>query len=385
VRITKDGKEFKKYSDYNDMNVYMWKSQQMPRNYIPADEKMSVWEQFLLRLAGVWTYNEDGTRTTDPTLQRERMEVLYSYIGYLLHAFFDTKLFAINFTDMHMDEDGEANGRSGKTLLGQGIGKMLNPNTKDTAIYTEISGRDFSHADLRKYDACNIDTKLVHLNDLPKKFDVEKIFNLITEGVQVQKIYKAKFLIRAKIILSSNQTLYIKGESAKDRIMPFEISDYYYSGFGPDDEFKHWFFSDWDDAEWARFDEFMQSCVQYYLRYGVLKTQGVNLNRRTVRDHTDNDFVVWMDYQFAEKDYDGNQNMYQLKICPRSGNEKDYRINKKELYTRWIENSPKDKTTISMRRFTIWVKFYVERLYTNVNIIDHIRSNGEDFMVFKQR
>ena len=96
----------------------------------------------------------------------KRFESLKTLIGYLLHGFFETKMKAVNLTDSTISENAE--GRSGKTLLGRAIALIK--------MVCEISGKDFDPTNKHKYSSVNLDTQIVFLNDLRKRFDFETLF-----------------------------------------------------------------------------------------------------------------------------------------------------------------------------------------------------------------
>ncbi len=166
------------------------------------------------------------------------------------------KLFCTIFTDSRISEDGEANGRTGKTLIVRGLGNMLNTDERAT-VFVEVNGKDFDPKNKFKFSQCRLDTQLIHINDIFKNYDIDNSFNDITDGINVDKKNDKPFKIFAKMIFSTNKTILINGESSKDRVKVFEFADYYSSKFSPIMEFKQWFFDDWNAMEYARFDRFM--------------------------------------------------------------------------------------------------------------------------------
>lgn len=347
--------------DYNQLQEFIWEDQILPRDYQPADLQKGYYERFINNVCGQ---------------DEERFLSMQTIIGYNLHNSIRGKLVATVLTDSRISEDGEANGRTGKTLWGKAIGHMLNAN-EDSTVYTELNGRDFDPRENTKYSACNINTALIHINDLKNKFNIENLFNDITEGQKVKKLYQNPFTLHAKLILSSNQTIIIEGESAKDRVIQFEFSDYYNSEKNPATEFGHWFFEDWDEAEWNRFDSFMIRCIQQYFVHGLVKCKEINLSIRTLFDHTAREFVNFMD-DILGSGYDIpdlNNTDFKFKVIPGEKYEKS------QFFTGFTRsNKDFDSPKFRQRSFTKWVRMYCKHKGVSM---DEPRVNGKDYFQFK--
>ncbi len=377
--ITKDKITFKPYGEFDK---HIWKNQLLQRDYKePGDDTSAVFEEYVNRLALVREPDGKGGYIHNQEATLERFKSLCSIIGYNLHSFFATKLFATNLTDSRMDENGEANGRSGKTLLVRGLGRMLNAD-KASSVYVELGGKTFDVRDKHRYENCSIDTRLVHLNDVPRYFKIEPLFNDITDGMRAKKLYEGTFTILTKMIISSNKSLWIDGDSAKDRVLVFEVSDYFSAKHSPEHEFKHWFFDDWDSAEWARFDAFMMRCVQLYLREGVLRAASINIEKRMLRDHTHHDFVRWLDYRFAEYDDDKEYNENRIKFCYEGDNPATVRYEKRTLFEAFRTDYPDFlNAKFTQAKFTSWLKIYIDKTFADVKLVEQ-RSNGKDYVYF---
>ncbi len=376
--VTKEGATFKRYADFDK---HIWKNQLLQREYREPDEQSAVFEQYVNLLSVVREADAQGALVRNEQLSTERFHSLCSIIGYNLHSFFATKLFATNLTDSRMDENGEANGRSGKTLLVRGLGRMLNAD-KASSVYVELGGKTFDVRDKHRYENCSIDTRLVHLNDVPRYFKIEPLFNDITDGMRAKKLYEGTFTIHTKMIISSNKSLWIDGDSAKDRMLVFEVSDYFSAKHSPENEFRHWFFEDWDADEWARFDTFMHRCCQLYLANGIMRAASINIEKRMLRDHTHPEFVRWMDYRFAEQDDEGNVNDKRLHFYYEGDSVAALRHEKKTLFEEFRADCPDFlNAKFTQAKFTQWLKIYVDKTFKDVKLVEQ-RSNGRDYVYF---
>lgn len=271
VKCTKNGIEF---LPYNNLIGYVWKKQILNRDFSHLANQQyeaKIFERFMLAVC-----NKD----------LERFSSLKSLVGYLLHNYFETKLKAVVFTDSTISD--EANGRTGKTLLGKAMA-LIKPTS-------EINGKEFDPADRFKYQKVKYETQVIILNDLKRGFSVENLFNDITEMVKVELKNQAPFEIKSKFLLSTNRTLKIENASAKDRFIEFEFSDYYTEKYSPEMDLGKWLFgADFTKMDWLEFDNFMMQCVCHYLQNGLIQANTINLHRRKLIEQTNSDFVNWFD------------------------------------------------------------------------------------------
>jgi hypothetical protein len=96
------------------------------------------------------------------------------------------------------------------------------------------------------------------------------------------------------------------------------------------------FFEPWNKEEWNSFDNFMISCLRYYLKNGLVEYERVNLNKKMLVESTSEEFV-----EFVEEV------------------EVDKRYNKKELHQRFIEIYP-DLKNLHQKTFISWIKIYAK-------------------------
>ena len=264
-------------------------------------------------------------------------------IGYLLHSYYDTKLKAITLTDSQGSELAE--GRTGKSMVGVAVNQI-----KDLC---EIPGKDFDPNKPFKFQRVSITTQVVFFNDVKKEFKIESLYNAITDGIVVERKNLQPFPVKSKILISSNKTLTIDGASSRDRVVEFELSDYYKEGFGPDRLFAEelygagtkeriWFFSqDWNRDEWIEFDNFMTHCLSLYFKYGGIKeVPPKNLLKRKLLNETKEKFV-----EFMSEKFDTDELLH----------DKEY--NKKTLHEEFMNEYPEFKEDRFLKKQTSFTKF----------------------------
>lgn len=339
VKCSANGYQIHKYKK---LEGHIFKNQIKNREFKNYSTE-GMFRQFVLNISGK---NE------------QRFLALQTIIGYLLHGYFETKMKAINLTDSSISDVAE--GRTGKTLLGKAIAQIKN--------VCEISGKDFDPTNKHKYATASIDTQIIFLNDLKKKFNFESLFNDISEAITVDRKNLQPFQVRTKMIIAANDTFRIEGASAKDRVIEFELGEHYNANYSPEDEFKCWFFSDWNSDEWLKFDNFMMNCISLYLKHDVINAPPINLDKRKQIQHTNRDFVEFMEEKIETGEI-------------RKGI--DY--NKTELHNQFLENYPEYREDRWLKRtgnFTKYLKSYASYSIHLKGKIKERRTNGESLIKF---
>jgi len=275
VKTTKDSIEVLDYSQINDL---IWKNQVIDRNINIKDESDGVFKTFIWLVSGKAV---------------NRYYTLKSVIGYLMHSFQnEAKPKAIIFNDEMISED-IPNGGSGKGLIHRAIGHIKNIVIED--------GKKFDPRSQFAYQKVNKDTQIFLLDDVPKSFSFESLFSIITEGMTIEKkgqdAYQIPFKESPKISITTNYTINGSGASHERRVFEVEIANYFNENHTPEMEFNHLFFSDWDENEWAKFDNFMIRCVQYFLKNGLVESDKINLAFRKLKNELGTEFIEFMEMQ----------------------------------------------------------------------------------------
>jgi hypothetical protein len=304
IKTTRDKIEVMSYDAIDDL---IWRNQVISRDIEIKSESDGVFKEFIWLVSGQ---------------NKERYYTLKSVIGYLMHSYQnEAKPKAIIFNDEMISED-IPNGGSGKGLIHRAIGHIKNIVIED--------GKKFDPRGQFAYQKVNKDTQIFLIDDVPQHFNFESLFSIITEGMTVEKkgqdAYQIPFKESPKISITTNYTIKGSGDSHKRRVFEVEIANYFNEGLTPEMQFGHLFFSDWDDAEWARFDNFMIRCVQYFLKNGLVESNKVNLELRKLKNELGAEFIEFMEIQ----NFDGSPI-----------NRKDFRDNFNKQYPAVMKfNSP---------------------------------------------
>ena len=356
---------------FEENNKFIWKNQIHKRDYVQADTQVSMAQYFCEKICAI-----KNKQTNQYALDEERFKSLKSILGYCMHSYNEAKRISIIFTDSKISVDGEPNGRTGKGLIGHLLKNMMNADKLSTA-YCLIRGKSFDTTKPTRYELAGLDTQLIHIEDVKRNTNIEFFFNDITEGLEVRKMYSAPFIIFPKIVFSTYLSIKVEGSSAKGRTCIFELSDYFNDENTPDKEFNCWFFRDWDEKEYNRYDGFMIECIQTYLKFGLIEPKSINIEKKTLIDHTHPSFVDFMETRFKERDDEGkaNTNMFrildlnEIKLEDRLKEIRLSRLSCKEFYEAYCNSYPdiSKKHFFEQKVFTQWVMQYIRMKDLNYN------------------
>ena len=318
VKITKDNFETMPYSNLKGL---VWEDQVINRDLTIAPESDGEFKTFIWKISG-----ED----------KERYYTFKSVIGYLLHSYQNEgKPKVIIFNDEMISD--VPNGGSGKGLIHKALSHIKKLST--------INGKGFDPSTQFAYQTVDTDTQVLLFDDIDRNFKFENLFSLITEGLTIEKkgkdAIKIPFNESPKISITTNYTVKGEGSSHLRRVFEVEMAGYFNDKNTPEDEFGHLLFSDWDDLEWAKFDNYMLRCVQYYLNNGLVECKSVNLLERKLRSETSPDFIEFMDsFEWSS----------------------DKRWVKTELKDLYIEENTDLKFAkwFTTNKFNKWVKLYTD-------------------------
>lgn len=338
VEVTRDKV---KTIDYLDLDGYVWHKHIIDRNYVLADPTDSVFEKFINCVA---------------SQDIDRFLSIISVIGYLMHSYkTNSNNKAIIFNDEIISDN--PNGGSGKGIICNAIGKMKRVAT--------IDGKQFDFQKSFPYQTVSVDTQVLVFDDVKKNFAFENLFSLVTEGITLEKKNRDAIKLAVshspKIVITTNYTISGDGGSFERRKFEIELSSYFNSTRTPFDEFGHMLFDDWDDTEWAKFDNFMITCVQYYLKEGLHASAYHNLVIRKFINSTSFEFYEWIEEE---------------KIVLNENVQKD------ELYARFVEEFGDYKKWLTKRRFSRWLELYAH--YKGWEIYK-TKSNGIRHTIFKEK
>jgi hypothetical protein len=282
------------FKPYESLDGLVWKSSILPRDYqeiSPKETKLydksNEFSYFIYTISG----NRVREGQTVNQASVARLNAFETAIGYLIHQY---KNKAVAKAVVLMDEQdaentNEANGGTGKGLFMQGIQHMTKVlNLKDYDSRGQFNFQKYTH-----------DTRVLFYSDVPKRFDFNGLFSSITENLEVEKKNKQSFDIpfeaSPKFCIATNFVLTGEGKSYERRTFLLEFAPYYTPDYTPLDEFGHLLFDDWNDHQWALFDNYMLHCLEKFLSNGFMQYNKINMESRKARQVCGAEFLEWAD------------------------------------------------------------------------------------------
>jgi len=307
--------------DYMDLGGYVWKKQVIQRDFKKQEVIDCDYKQFIFNVSG-------GDEARALTLE--------STIGYMMHGYKNQGYCpAVIVNDEVITQNPE--GGTGKGIFVSAIGKMKN--------LVILDGKAFSFEKSFPYQLLSTDTQVLTFDDVRKKFDFERLFSIVTEGITVEKknkdAIKIPFESAPKVIITTNYAIKGKGNSFERRKWEVEFSAYYSKEYTPETEFGRLLFSDWDEDEWLLFDNYMISCLQLYLGEGFIKSKFKNLEMRRLIAETVEEFVEWATDQ-------QNEDLFLI----------GERVYGQDLYNSFVSDNS-DFQKLSNRTFYKWIDAYI--------------------------
>ena len=336
AKISKGGVE---YIPYKNLNGYIWENNILYRNF-EYTEEIGDYEVFINDICG---YDPENTNADMRAKGRARKKSLMSILGYLMHNNYETDRKALIFTDVNDEDTSEANGRTGKGLLGKALRAIINRN-EDDCRYLQVPGKDFEFKDTR-YSGGDLSTQLIHIEDIDtKKFDFEQFFNDVTDGCKFRKLHQNPTIHNAKLMISTNHTVNIMGSNSKmGRAVVFELENYYSATFTPSMKFKRLFFGTrWEDRDWMQFYSFMVRCAAEYMKNGLIMPDMINYVNRVIEENLPEDFIYYFDHQI------------QVNVALKRRQELD----KRALFNGFVGKYP--ELAKYQQGFTKWITMYLK-------------------------
>ena len=232
-------------------------------------------------------------------------------IGYMLHGFKDpSRAWAPMAMDWKIGDDGECNGRSGKSFLfSQVLSKLLKT--------VKLSGRNAKLLDNpHVFDQVTRHTSMLLVDDCMKGIRMETFYDNITGDMTVNpknnQSYNIDFTESPKIVFTTNYVPNNFDASTEARLLYMVFSDYYHQSTEEsdyhgsrsirDDFGKSLFGVDYTEQEWNADLNFLLQCEQFYLQMlptgDKIQPPMANILKRKQRQDMSSNFEQWAESYF---------------------------------------------------------------------------------------
>lgn len=235
--ITADDIDFENYSD-NDLLI--WEHSVQKRNYIPGNSGDYI--DFI----------------TKSTIHSDNVKKI---LGYLAHEYKDeTTGYIIVLTESCPDP--KNGGGSGKNLFCNLL-KLTTSYTSKPGAQTKFDEKFFQSWNRQRIFA---------ISDVPKNFDFLFLKEPATGVFIWKKLFKDEVEIPVedgpKFIVQTNYSYEILDGGLKRRIIPIEFGNFFTEQGGVDVYYKKYFPDEWNENDYAGFDNYIAEAVQLWLKSG---------------------------------------------------------------------------------------------------------------------
>ena len=255
-----------------------------------------------------------GPNLTAAEIQEQKQNLISKLfaIGYNMHRYKSpSQAWAIYAMDNRIGDDGQCNGRSGKSFLFKTFGRFMRT--------VELSGRNPKLMDNpHVYDRVNQHTDFILVDDCDKYLQTSLFYDSITGGMTVNPKNNRSFFIEfensPKFGFTTN---YVPSEfdpSTSARLLYMVFSDYYHERTpendyletrGIRDDFNKNLFTDYTEEEWNQDINFFAQCLAFYLK---MSGQGIkiqppleNIMKRKYKSDMGANFEDWAYQYFSEE------------------------------------------------------------------------------------
>ena len=333
----------KEYVLVQDEARKYWAPMENPKPYT-AEEKNEMWHGMLCKMLAT---------------------------GYVAHDHRDYGMMkAVVAMDGIESEVGKSQGGTGKSIWGKQFQHLF-----PVAI---IDGKKKTiEDDSFLYEGVDERTGAIVFDDVRVNFNFEFLFSQITTAVTVNKKGQPQFTVDPpKFIIITNHALNGDGNSFSRRQYQISFSDFFNAHRTVADHFGHQLFYDWDYKQWNLFYNWMATCIQHYLRYGLsFGSVSEELHRRKLRQLMGENFLDWASIVFDTTLKPDNQ---------PNGIFLNQKVNKVFLTEKYLETYPNDRKYIDARSIKQRIQWYCEYSKLEFNPTtkgERLKSNGKEYFI----
>ena len=291
--------------------------------------------------------NGEGLTPDEQHEQEQNLVSKLFTIGYMLHHYKSpSRAWAPMAMDNKIGEDGECNGRSGKSFLFKALSLFMKT--------VKLSGRNAKLMDNpHVFDQVTQHTDFVLVDDCERHLDTGAFYDLITSDMTVNpknnQSYTIPFEQSPKFGFTTNYVPRDFSPSTEARLLYLVFSDYYHqrtegndyleSRSIRDDFGRDLISSSYKEEDWNADINFFMQCCQFYLSMCQESIKPMppmgNILKRKFKADMGTNFEEWANVYFAEE-----------------GDNLDTFIVRREAYDAFIDDAKVNKNFYTMNKFT---------------------------------
>ncbi len=242
-----------KLLSYSEMKQQIWKERILQRNFSYTG-KAGMFEDFFANVMG--RGDTKNARLLSPNYKKALW-----YFGYMLQG---SKRQSTARAWLLYDIKTGNNGRSGKTIIGNAIGKIRSVITLD--------GKRIDFNDRFAFQTVLPWTDVVFIDDPSREMSIVPLFNMISGDLSAEGKGTKPIVKQVKFMIASNWVLEAGGESEVGRQFVTQLDDFYVRYAKEKDTITpivklhgKEFFADWNEEDWAKFDSFATRSIMHHL------------------------------------------------------------------------------------------------------------------------
>jgi hypothetical protein len=286
--------------------------------------------------------------------------------GYALHEYRNWgQMKAIVCMDGLESEIGKSMGGTGKSIWGKQF-KHLVPMEVLDGKKSKIE--DDNHL----YESVDERTAIILFDDIRVNFNFEFLFSHITTGIKVNPKGEKRFdVLPPKFIITTNHALNGNGSSYDRRQYILSFSDYFNPHRTVGDEYGCQFFHEWDNEQWNLFYNWMATCIQTYLRFGMTyEIPKAALKRRKLRQQIGENFLDWATLMYN----------------PDQGPFLNKKVEKVYACEKFLEEYSQERKWVNPKKFKEKLLLFCEYAGLTINPVQagkdgRIKSNGKEYFI----
>lgn len=297
-------------------------------------------------------------------------------IGYMLHRYKSpSRAWAPQAMDNKIGEEGECNGRSGKSFLFKALGYFMHPVT--------LSGRNPKLVENHFFlERVTERTDMLLVDDCSRQFDTGAFYDMITGDMVINpknnRSFCIPFINSPKIAFTTNYVPKDFSPSTDARLLYMVFSDYYHQKTQDNDyietrsirdDFGRDLFTDtYTEEDWNGDANFFMQCVRFYLSVCEMGEKLLppmkNIEQRKFRSDMGANFQEWAEVYFVE-----------------GGDHLDTYVIRREAYEDFVDESKVNRNFYTMNKFTKSLRAFCELCpYIHEYNPDSLKNNAGRIM-----
>lgn len=299
----------------------------------------------------------DGDGLTADEIREQKLNLINKIfsVGYMLHRYKSPSCaWAPQAMDHKIGEDGECNGRSGKSFLFKSFetfGRMV-----------KLSGRNPKLMDNpHVFDQVDKNTDIILVDDCARYLSMGVFYDIVTGSMTVNpknnKSFTIPFREAPKMAFTTNYVPTDFDASTMARLLPMVFSDYYHQRTDDNDYLEDRSIRDdfnrnlqddeYPEEDWNRDINFMLQCLQFYLcmseRHVKILPPMENILKRKYKADMGANFEVWGETYFSLE-----------------GDNLDRLIVRREAFEDYVKFAGNAGRSYTMQHFTKQLKAFVQ-------------------------